>query len=252
MVVGQDMRTGKETHRMLSIVSFLAAGIALSVSLAFFLTDTVLPRERWHIQPTSTPTASQAQQAVGQQAQDILDRCVKGRLAFRPPSPLKQGQTVEFAVRVAPSTSRVNPADGLPGTASPSMLEPSLCESMRAELTSSKGIKIEAATSDTISLPRSGAGEWGWHLTGVEPGQHQMVLRLYAPNPDGGDITLPALRETITVDVDLGYSFATFVKDMSQPLQAFVGILVIVGGWMTVLLVKRSRGKHEASAKNEK
>lgn len=249
MVVGRDMGTDNRRHRMVSIVSLVAAAI-VGVSLALALYDPVLPKEMPRERPM--PDQTQVQQSPGQQAQDILDRCVNGRLAFRPPSPLKQGQTVEFIVRAAPSTSRLNPAEDLPGAGSPTILEPPLCENMRAELTSSKGIKIEPATTDSISLPRDGVGEWGWHLTGLEPGKHQMVLRLYATNPDGGDITLPTLRETITVDVDLGYVVTAFVKEMSEPLYALIGVLSAVVGLLGYLLVKRSRGKYEASSKDDK
>lgn len=93
---------------MVSIVSLVAAAIAVGVSLALALYDPVLPRDVPRLEPR--PDQTQAQQSPGQQAQDILDRCVNGRLAFRPPSPLKQGQTVEFIVRAAPSTSRLNGA----------------------------------------------------------------------------------------------------------------------------------------------
>jgi hypothetical protein len=169
-------------------------------------------------------------------------------MAWRKPPPLQQGKTEEFVVRVAPKTSPIDPGDDLPGTGDTERREPPLCKRMQANLTSTGGVKIERTTSETISLPASGYGEWGWHLTGVDPGQHQMVLRLVAPDPDGGTISIETFSETISVDVGLMYAVSTWIKDMASPLNALVGVIVIMGGWIAVLFTQKRRGKHEAKA----
>ncbi|MDR7160096.1 hypothetical protein [Arthrobacter sp. BE255] len=180
-----------------------------------------------------------------------MDRCFEGKLAFRPPSPLQQGDKVEFVVRVALSTSPVDPATGLPGTGEPTRRQPPICERMSADLTSSSGVTIERASSELISIPREGAGEWAWHLTAVESGQHEMVLRLLAPDPEGGTITVETFRETITVEIGLMYVVTTWIKEMAPPLQALLGIIVILGGWAIFLFTRRRRrAKHTAKARN--
>lgn len=210
---------------------------------------TVVPSDTQPPVPSegATPTVP-----PGQRSQEILERCFAGELAFRPPSPLQQGDVVEFVVRVALATSPVDPATGLPGTGEPTRRQPPICERMRADLTSSRGVKIERASSELISIPERGAGEWAWHLTALESGRHEMVLRLLAPDPDGGTITVETFRETITVDIGVMYVVSTWIKEMAPPLQALLGIIVILGGWALFLFTRRwKRGKHAAKARSE-
>jgi hypothetical protein len=199
--------------------------------------------------PTKTrstgATSPPQSEPSGQRARDILNECVKGRMEWRKPSPLKQGETTEFVVWVAPNASQASPGNQ-PGMGEPERRDPPLCKRMRADLTSTGGVKIERITSEIISLPDSGYGEWGWHLIGVEPGQHQMVLRLLAPDPDGGTVSIETFRETISVDVGLMYAVSTWIKDMASPLNALFGVVVIVGGWFALLFAQKRRGKHEA------
>lgn len=199
--------------------------------------------------PTSLdPRPTGAQAEPGQRAQDILDRCGKGRMAFRTPSPLKQGEKVGFVVRVAFETSPIDPGSGLPGRGEPTRRETLLCEKMRADLTST-GMKIERTTSDTISLPKSRFGEWGWHITGVEPGRHDLELRLTVPDPKSGDTLVVTYNETIQIDVGLTYLVSTWIKDMAAPIDAFLGSIVIVGGWIAVLFAQKRVGKHSAKSR---
>ena len=90
---------------------------------------------------------------------------------------------------------------------------------MRADLTST-GIGIERSTNGTIALPKNGAGEWGWHLTGTKPGKHEIVLRLWALDPDGHDIAVKTFTETITVEVGIWYVVTSWVKEWATPLSA--------------------------------
>lgn len=48
-----------------------------------------------------------------------------------------------------------------------------------------------------------------------------MVLRLLAPGPEGGTITVETFRETITVDVGWMYAASSWIKEMSQPCRRF-------------------------------
>lgn len=211
---------------------------------------TLVPSDTRPPEPTegATPTVP-----PGQRSQEILERCFAGKLAFRPPSPLQQGDVVEFVVRVALATSPVDPATGLPGTGEPTRRQPPICERMQADLTSSGGVKIERASSELISIPEKGAGEWAWHLTALESGRHEMVLRLLAPDPDGGTIIVETFRETITVDVGVMYVVTTWIKEMAPPLQALLGIIVILGGWALFLFTRRwKRGKHAAKARSDR
>ncbi|TAP39130.1 hypothetical protein [Arthrobacter sp. S39] len=123
---------------------------------------------------------------------------------------------------------------------------------MSADLTSSGGVTIERASSELISIPQRGAGEWAWHLTAVESGQHEMVLRLLAPDPEGGTITVETFRETITVEIGLMYVVSKWIQEMAPPLQALLGIIVILGGWALFLFTRRRRrAKHTAKARPE-
>jgi hypothetical protein len=202
---------------------------------------------------TQGPATKTETAPPGRRAQEILQRCFEGQMAFRPPSPLRQGETVEFVVRVALSSSPEDPALGLPGTGDVSRRQPPLCESMRADLSSSKGMRIERTTSEIISLPEAGVGEWGWHLTGTESGKHEMVLRLLAPDPEGGSIAIETYRETITVDVGWTYMASTWIKEMAGPLQALLAVVALLGGWIAFVFTRRHRrGKHAANAPAEK
>ncbi|CAN7340733.1 hypothetical protein [Arthrobacter sp. LjRoot14] len=166
-------------------------------------------------------------------------------MAFKAPTPLKQGEKVEFVVRVAFKKSPIDPGGGLPGTGDPTRRDVPLCAKMRADLTSEDGgMNIERSTSETILLSESYVGEWGWHITGVQPGQHQMVLRFVIPDP-GGDRYIETHRETITVDVGVMYVVSAWIKDMSAPINAFLGSIAIVGGWVVVAFTRRAKkGKH--------
>lgn len=57
-------------------------------------------------------------------------------------------------------------------------------------------------------------------------------------------------RETITVEIGLVYVVTSWIKEMAPPLQALLGIIVIVGGWALFLLTRRRRrAKHTAKAR---
>jgi hypothetical protein len=207
-----------------------------------------LPSDR----PTLTPSDGATDTVPpGQSGQDILERCLKGSLAFRPPSPLQQGDKVEFVVRVALAGSPIDPGSGLPGTGDPTRRNPRICERMSADLTSSDGVKIERVSNELISIPREGIGEWAWHLTALESGRHEMVLRLLAPDPEGGIITVETFRETITVDVGWVYVATTWIKDMAQSFEAFLAVLTVLGGWVIFVFTRKKRGKHAAKAPAE-
>ncbi|ABK03236.1 hypothetical protein Arth_1847 [Arthrobacter sp. FB24] len=190
------------------------------------------------ISPTGAVSPSQTEQPG-------LEGCFDGRMAFKAPSPLKQGEKVEFVVRVVFKTSPIDPGSGLPGTGDPTRRDVLLCEKMRADLTSEDGgMNIERSTSETIALPKSHFGEWGWHITGVQPGRHQMVLRLVIPDLEG-DTAINSHTETITVDVGLMYVVSAWIKDMSAPMNAFLGSIALVGGWVVVAFTRKTKkGKH--------
>ena len=95
-------------------------------------------------------------------------------------------------------------------------------------------------------------GERAWHLNAVEAREHEMVLRLLAPDPDGGTITVETIRETITVEIGLMYVISNWIKEMAPPLQALLGIIVVLGGWVIFLFTRRRRrAKHTAKARRE-
>jgi hypothetical protein len=198
--------------------------------------------------PGTAPLAP-ATEAPGSAAQSVLDRCFRGGLAFRPPTPISQGDTVEFVVRVTPSSSAVDPSTNLPGSGPIERRQPIVCETMRADLTST-GLIINRSTNatGTIALPRDGVGEWGWHLTGNKPGKHEIVLRLLALDPDGLDITVETFRDTITVEVGYWYVVTSWVKEWAAPLSALVPVVTACAGlgyWL-----RKTRGKHVASEKS--
>lgn len=197
------------------------------------------------VQPTPSPTAEPTG-APGSAAQAILERCVNGTVAFRPPSPMKQGETVEFAVRAVLAGSPVDPGKGLPEGGPAEYRNTPTCERMRADLTGpGMDIRRTGSESGEISLPSKGVGEWTWLLTPRESGTQYLTLRLFVPGPNDTDITLETFRERIQVDVGVVYVTAEFVKEYFPVLGLSIPVL---GGGLVWLLAKRRKGKHAEAA----
>jgi hypothetical protein len=74
------------------------------------------------------------------------------------------------------------------------------------------------------------------------------VLHLTIPDPDGSTF-IDTFSETITVDVGLEYVVSNWLKDMSAPINAFLGSIVIVGGWIAVVFGRKRMGKHAAKSR---
>ena len=163
----------------------------------------------------------------GQAAQEILDRCFEGTLVFRPPSPMEQGETTSWSIRVALHGSDEDPSRGLPGDGPVETRAPRLCEFMRAEL-AGDGMDITATSGagGLISLPAEGVGEWSWDITPREAGEKEVTLRLLAPGPEGSNIMVETYRETIDVQVRLGYVVGNAVKEWAGPLGLSVPVVV--------------------------
>lgn len=215
--------------------------------------DVVVPppsTETWYSyseEPVPTePGAGSSPPLPGQAAQEILDRCFEGTLVFRPPSPMEQGETTSWSIRVALHGSDEDPSQGLPGEGPVETRTPRLCELMRAEL-AGDGMDITATSGagGVISLPAEGVGEWSWDITPREAGEKEMTLRLLAPGPEGSSIMVETYRETIDVQVRLGYVVGNAVKEWAGPLGLSIPV---VAGAIGALYVwwqrRRYKPKH--------
>lgn len=214
------------------------------------------PTETWYSYseepvPGTEPGAGSNPPLPGQAAQEILDRCFEGTLVFRPPSPMEQGETTSWSIRVALHGSEEDPSRGLPGEGPVETRTPRLCELMRAEL-AGDGMDITATSGagGLISLPAEGVGEWSWDITPREAGEKEMTLRLLAPGPEGSNIMVETYRETIDVQVRLGYVVGNAVKEWAGPLGLSVPVVVTAIGALYVWWQRRRYKPRHAPASN--
>lgn len=196
-------------------------------------------------EPTMSPSSS-AIAVPGLLADTVLSRCVKGIVAFRPPNPMRQGDTTEFTVRVALAGSPTDPVEGLEGEGPAQRRTTTTCERMRAELTG-VGMDVQGTGSENgeILIPSDGVGEWMWLVTARESGTKSLTLRLFVPGQDNTDITLESFHERIRVKVGVRYAAAGFVKEYFPALGITVPVLVGAGAWMWS---KRRKGKPATGA----
>lgn len=186
-------------------------------------------------------------------AKQILAACVKGELTFRPPSPMRQGETREFVLHVSMGDPGSTHESLIPGSNPVETRKPVVCEEMRADL-SGPGLEIARTGSETgeMLVPEQGVAEWGWLITPKEAGRKTLTLRLFPTNQNGPDLSLETFREDIDVEVALGYLLNSIVKDWAQPLG--LTIPVLIGAIGAVLVWSRSRrrkAKHAANASPE-
>jgi hypothetical protein len=181
-------------------------------------------------------------------AKEILETCLQGELTFRPPSPMRQGETREFVLHVTMGDPGAGHEKNIPGPNPVETRAPIVCEEMRADL-SGPGMAIERAgnPSGRMLVPEQGVAEWRWWITPKEPGRKTMTLQLFATAEDGPDLSLETFREDIQVEIELGYVLSALVKEWAQPLG--VTIPVLVGAIGAILVWSRSRrrkAKHAA------
>lgn len=195
-------------------------------------------------QATTLPSSSTWQAAPGEDSQRILERCLRGTVAFRYPKPVKQGETFEFVVRALLNGSSANPTEGLPGQGPAQTRSTRTCDQMRAELFAPDMVITPTGNeSGVISLPSQGIGEWIWQIQPQKSGTQFLTLRLYVPGPGESDITLETFEERIQVDVGLSYVTKGFIKEYFPALG--ISVPVILGG-IAWLVHQRRKGKHEA------
>lgn len=197
--------------------------------------------------PPPGPTSTALERA--RRAKEILETCFQGELTFRPPSPMRQGETREFVLHVTLGDPGEGHEKNIPGPNPVQTREPIVCEEMRADL-SGPGMTIERAgnPSGEMLVPVEGVAEWRWWITPKEPGRKTMTLQLFATADDGPDLSLETFREDIHVEIELGYMLNALVKDWAQPLG--VTIPVLIGAIGALLVWSRSKGrkpKHAAS-----
>ncbi|MET3934820.1 hypothetical protein ABIE00_002866 [Arthrobacter sp. OAP107] len=183
-------------------------------------------------EPTSTGS-------VGDETSAYLKKCLKGTIAYQPPSPMWQGEEREFVLRVALQGSPKNPSSGLP-SGGPAVTEhPQLCSQMRADLTGlGFDIRRRGDTTGLMSLPSDGVGEWGWFITPRESGRRTLTLHLIAPLPRGGEYEVETYRKDIEVNVGVLYVVGVAVREWAVPLG--ITLPVVVGAVSALYLRSRS------------
>ncbi|KIS28615.1 hypothetical protein TV39_04280 [Arthrobacter sp. SPG23] len=197
--------------------------------------------------PPPLPTSTAFERA--RRAKEILETCVRGELTFRPPSPMRQGETREFVLHVTLGDPGAGHEKNIPGPNPVQTRAPIVCEEMRADL-SGAGMTIERAgnPSGEMLVPEQGVAEWRWWVTPKDPGRKTMTLQLFATAEDGPDLSLETFREDIQVEIELVYVLNALVKDWAQPLGLTIPVLI---GALGALLVwsrsKRRKAKHAAN-----
>lgn len=199
-------------------------------------------------QASSPPPPSTGGVGQGQLAQQILDQCFEGTLAFRPPSPMKLGETQTWTIRVALRGSPVDPSHALPGEGPIETRHPRLCELMRAELTGDgMDISLASGSSGLIALPAKDVGMWSWNITPREAGNKQIVLTLWTEGPQDADVLVVAYQEVIQVEVGFGYVLGSFVRDWAAPLGLTVPVLLGAASGLYLWWRKRQYRPRHAS-----
>lgn len=210
------------------------------------------PESRPGAGPGSTPPPQPTSTAFerARRAKEILETCLQGELTFRPPSPMRQGETREFVLHVTLGDPGEGHEKNIPGPNPVQTRAPIVCEEMRADL-SGPGMTIERAgnPSGEMLVPEEGVAEWRWWITPEESGRKTMTLQLFATAQDGPDLSLETFREDIHVEIELGYVLNALVKDWAQPLGVTIPVLV---GAIGALLVwsrskRRKKAKHAAN-----
>lgn len=201
------------------------------------------------LRPTSTPRPTSTAFERARRAKEILETCVRGELTFRPPSPMRQGETREFVLHVTLGDPGAGHEKNIPGPNPVQTRAPIVCEEMRADL-SGPGITVERAgnPSGEMLVPEQGVAEWRWWITPKDPGRKTMTLQLFATAEDGPDLSLETFREDIQVEIELGYVLSSLVKDWAQPLGVTIPVLVAaIGAVLVWSRSKHGKAKHAAS-----
>jgi hypothetical protein len=204
-----------------------------------------LPEETSSRSPGPASTAFER----ARRAKEILDTCLEGELTFRPPSPMRQGETREFVLHVTMGDPGEGHEEKIPGSNPVQTRAPIVCEEMRADL-SGPGMDIERAGNPggEMLVPVEGVAEWRWWITPTESGRKTMTLQLFATAEDGPDLSLETFREDIQVEIELGYVLNALVKDWAEPLG--VTIPVLIGAIGAILVWSRSRRRKAKHAAN--
>jgi len=214
------------------------------------VTETYSVTESGPFPEESTPapgsTATRVERA--RRAREILETCLEGELTFRPPSPMRQGETREFVLHLTMGDPGAGHEEKIPGSNPVETRAPIVCEEMRADL-SGPGMDIQRAGNPDgeMLVPEQGVAEWSWWITPRDWGRKTMTLQLFATAEDGPDLSLETFREDIQVEIELGYVLNAVVKDWAQPLG--LTIPVLIGAIGAVLVWSRSRkrkAKHAA------
>lgn len=199
---------------------------------------------------TSTPTSSSTgTQDPGNATTEYLKQCLKGTVAYSPPSSMEHGRRDEFVLRVALKGSPEEPGTGLPSGGPVVTAHPRLCALMRADLTGEAfDIERRGNASGLIALPSDEVGEWGWYITPREPGRHKLELRLFAPIPDtGGEFEVQTFEADIEVNVGFLYLVNEVVNKWSAPLGITIPVILAAAG-AVYLRLRRNRYKPQHSA----
>ncbi|MDR6689002.1 hypothetical protein J2Y41_004602 [Arthrobacter sp. 1088] len=199
--------------------------------------------------PNPTTTTSPE---PGSNVQKYLEKCLKGTVAYSPPSSMELGRREEFVLRVALQGASENPATGFPSGSPVATEHPRICALMRADLTG-EGFDIERRgdSSGVIALPSDEVGEWGWYITPNKPGKQTLSLRLIAPIPDvDGEFEVETYKRDIDVSVGILQVVGDVTRDWAAPLGITVPVIIAAIGAL-YLRARRNRydAKHAAATK---
>jgi len=194
--------------------------------------------------PSAIPPLKLAALPVGT-LQRVLKDCVAGVLAYRPPSPMDEGESREVVVNLGQEGGVRTPTVNLPGTEPVQTRAVDACRHMRAEL-SGAGFEIKPTgdrSPDRI-LGADNLASWSWSVTPTVSGDLSLDLQVFAIVEDlDAPVYIDTYRELIKVHVNRGYELQNAAKTW-WPLTG-LSIPVIVGGIFAAIRVLR-RGGDEA------
>jgi hypothetical protein len=201
-------------------------------------------------EPSFTPTApvvtsTHSSAASLSALRRLVDqKCLRGTLAYRPPSFMTVHKEADVVVRVGRSDTAENPASGLPGSGAPVIEHPAVCDRMVAYLDGAGfSVRRIGERTGTRQLAPGLIAEWSWVVTPEASGTRVLQLDLFVLGRTAGgpNILVRTYREEIDVKVNRPDELKGFVRDWMAPLGLTVPVLAGAAIW----LIRRRRSKVE-------
>jgi hypothetical protein len=164
--------------------------------------------------------------------QEFLDRQLSflraGHLAYRPPSPIREGDWRRVVVRVSGPSAPPNFEKDLPGSGPVRNRNVSVGSDLIADLTGTDFNIVRVGGDDGKRTLETGTfAEWQWDVHPLRSGQRNLSLILYVRLQDGGPpLDVKTFVENIEVQVNPIYIALQWAKDYGPPTGLTVPVIV--------------------------